>query len=454
MRLGLFCLILAAFPIACAPGASAVTIQQAVSCVPPSTARFVTSVDAGGRFFRDQRGDPILIRGDSPWAGLTRWSPDQARLWFDDRERTGFNAAIISLIGAVANGAPSDDGATYDGVQPFVDGDVTRWNEPYWQRVDDVMRLACAHGVTVFLYPIDGWTMTSQFRSAGEEKVRAFTAMVAQRYGGLPNVVWTAGGDYFAVGRFENQLFAAMLDTLRAYGSTRPFSIQLGYPVSRSTDSPFWRDLVDWDFVYSYQPVYRAVLDAYHRTPPRPSLLSETNYEGEHNIPGSPVTTSETLRRQVLWALTSGSPGTFFGSADWQFLPGWEARLDTPAVRQLQAVRDWFAARPWSTLVPDEGDELVTSGRGTELTRDDPNSSMLGDDWATAARTPDGSWWVVYVPTARTLTLRPGVSAVWVDPADAAGPTRPAIIDDGGQTTTPGPNVDDGPDWLLSITRG
>ena len=31
--------------------------------------------------------------------------------------------------------------------------------------------------------------MTSQFRSAGEEKVRAFTAMVAQRYGGLPDVV-------------------------------------------------------------------------------------------------------------------------------------------------------------------------------------------------------------------------------------------------------------------------
>lgn len=128
MRTGLFCLLLAlaVLPVACAPGAAAVTpiTQQSVRCDPPAAARFVTSVDAGGRFFRDQHGDPILVRGDSPWAGLTRWSPDQARLWFDDRERTGFNAMILSLIGAVANGAPSNDGATYDGVLPFVDGDV------------------------------------------------------------------------------------------------------------------------------------------------------------------------------------------------------------------------------------------------------------------------------------------------------------------------------------------
>ena len=38
---------------------------------------------------------------------------------FADRQRQGFNAAIVSLIGATANGAPSDDGATFDGLLPF-----------------------------------------------------------------------------------------------------------------------------------------------------------------------------------------------------------------------------------------------------------------------------------------------------------------------------------------------
>ena len=55
---------------------------------------------------------------------MTRLSPQQARLWFADRQTQGFNAAIVSLIGAIANGAPSDDGATFDGLLPFVDGDV------------------------------------------------------------------------------------------------------------------------------------------------------------------------------------------------------------------------------------------------------------------------------------------------------------------------------------------
>jgi hypothetical protein len=34
---------------------------------------------------------------------MTRLSPQQARLWFADRQTQGFNAAIVSLIGATAN---------------------------------------------------------------------------------------------------------------------------------------------------------------------------------------------------------------------------------------------------------------------------------------------------------------------------------------------------------------
>ena len=71
--------------------------------------------------------------------------------------------------------------------------------------------------------------------------------------------------------------------------------------------------------------------------PVRPVLLGEANYEGENNIPDSPPTTNETLRRQVLWSLTSGAAGDFYGSADWQFLPGWEDRLDRPGLTEVSA---------------------------------------------------------------------------------------------------------------------
>jgi hypothetical protein len=39
--------------------------------------------------------------------------------------------------------------------------------------------------------------------------------------------------------------------------------------------------------------------------------------------------------------------------------------------------------------VPDTQNELVTAGRGTELTTDQPKD-VLENDYVTAARTPDG----------------------------------------------------------------
>jgi hypothetical protein len=459
-KVGLLCL--AVFAAGCAAPAPSEDAPLTVAPVAPCEAvaghHFVTSISPDGRYFLDQHGNPLLVRGDSPWAGMTRWSPEQAELYFSNREVRGFNASIVSLVGAIANGAPSDDGATFDGVLPFVDGEITHWNETYWQRVDTIIRSACAHGNTVFLYPMDGWNVGPIFGGANADDARRFGAMVAHRYANFPNIAWMTGGDFFARDRHANDLFAAMLDGVRSTGNDKPFSIQLsGTPKSLSTDSPFWRDRVDWNFVYTYNPTYKAVLDAYRRSggrDPRPALLGEANYEGENNQPNSPPTTNETLRRQVLWALTSGSPGSFFGSDDWEFHPGWEARLNTPAVTQLQKIRDLFAARTWWTLVPDDQDQLVTEGRGTKLT-EDAEQDVLDNDYATGARSTDESWAVIYVPTARTLTLdtsrftRPWTGK-WIDPADASAPPIDAVIDR-GQVTSPGTNSDDGPDWLLLI---
>jgi hypothetical protein len=119
--------------------------------------------------------------------------------------------------------------------------------------------------------------------------------------------------------------------------------------------------------------------------------MSEANYEGENNLPGRPVTGDEVLRRQMAWALTSGSPGYFYGSDDWEFLPGWEGRLDTQAVAQLGRLREFFASFDWWALVPDESAEVLVGGRGEPVGLS-PRS---------------GSW-------AMTTSLRPGrVARSW-----------------------------------------
>jgi hypothetical protein len=363
------------------------------------------------------------------------------------------------LIGASENGGPADDGRTHDGLLPFDDGDVTRWNEPYWQRVDEYVRTACDHGNTLFLYPIDGWTVSKAFRNASREDAYRYGAMVAARYAGFPNIVWMTGGDHFPsdlAGRHDSppehdELFERVLAGIRSTGDNRPFSIQLGYPASISTDSPQWAPRVDFNFVYTYLPTYRAVLDAYRRDR-KPALLSEANYEGENNLPGTPVTGAEVLRRQMAWALTSGSPGYFYGSRDWELLPGWEGRLDTPAVAQLGRLRQFFESLDWSSLVPDESTEVLVGGRG-EPVGPGVEVGMMGSDYVTAARV--GGSLVAYVPTARTLTVDPvrlaQATASWVDPANATAPPIVVGIDESGMLTTPGRSSAGGEDWLLLL---
>jgi hypothetical protein len=435
---------------------------SAPSAPRPRTARagdppYLTSVAPGGRYFLDQFGEPFLVRGDSPWSLLTRLSPAQARLWFDDRRRHGVNAAIVSLIGATDNGGPSDDGATDDGLRPFVDGDILAWQEPYWQRVTAYLRMAADAGITVLLYPIDGWTIGHAVVPRSVEQCGRYGTKVAERFRDLPNIVWMTGGDYFpatddpARGSDVDRCLDAMLRGIRAAGDERPFSIQLGYDKSLSTENPYWAARVGWNFVYTYYPTYRAVLEAYAHRPALPAVMGEANYAGENNQPDTADTTDETLRRQVLWALTSGAAGEFGGTADWQFRPGWEQRLASPAAAQTRRLRDVVAALPWWRLVPDVDGTLVTGGRGTPVTTDTP-TDVLASDYATAARTPDGRVALVYVPTARTLTLdlaalAPDVRAEWIDPV--SGTRRPAAL----STTmiTPGAHPDGTADWLLLL---
>jgi hypothetical protein len=424
----------------------------------PEGPPFATSVSRDGRYFLDQRGKPLLLHGDSPWALMTKLSPEQARLWFADRQQQGFNAAIVSLIGATANGGPSDDGATFDGLLPFEDGDILRWREPYWERVTSYLQMAAERGITVMLYPIDGWTIGHSFVPTSIEQCHRFGGMVARRFRDLPNIVWMSGGDYepdtddLARGSDVDHCIDAMLRGIRETGDDRPFSIQLGARKSVSTDNPYWARRVDWNFVYTYYPTYKAVLDARRRTPAIPAVMGEANYEGENNQEETPPTTDETLRRQVLWSLTSGAAGEFMGSDDWEFHDGWEERLSTPALTQITRLRALFSELEWWRLVPDTNSELVTGGRGTELTGDEP-MDVLENDYATAARTPDGRLAVVYLPTERTITvdlsaMASGTRAAWVDPA--SGARRP--VPTAATFTPPGPNAAGDGDWLLLLT--
>ena len=430
------------------------------------TTPFVTGVSGNGRYFVDQTGAPVLIKGDSPWALFSNLSPAEVELWAANRESHGFNSAIVSLIGDSRNGGPSNGGGTYDGIKPFVNGNITTWNEAYWARMDNYLTILKNHGITAFLYPMDGWNTLSggAFYHKSATDSRTYGQMVATRYASYPNIVWMAGGDYqyFDDSQVYTE-FTNMLSGIRSTGDNRLFSVQHTLE-SLSTDVSQYESLTNWNFAYTYSLSYALTLRAYNQSlsarDPRPVVMSESNYEGENNT-GGPTTTNEALRRQQLWSLTSGSAGEFTGSQDWLFVAGWQNRLTTVWISQMQKIRNLFSSFNWHLLVPDDQAPLVTAGRGTKATNG--SLDVLQNDYVTAAQTPDKTLSVVYVPTntgntnARTITLNltrlpASYTATWVDPTDATV-SLPATIDASGQVTTPGTHTDGTRDWILLIRQ-
>lgn len=51
-----------------------------------------------------------------------------------------------------------------EGDLPFIDLDPTRWNEPYWQKIDKVVEMAWKKGIRIAMVPAWGQFIHSSSR--------------------------------------------------------------------------------------------------------------------------------------------------------------------------------------------------------------------------------------------------------------------------------------------------
>src|SRR5262245_14711022 len=108
-----------------------------------------------GRYLVDQQGRPFFITGDSPQALVVNLSRSEAEDFLANREAAGFNSIWVNLLCSTYTGG-RPDGSTIDGVLPFTrPNDLSTPNEAYFARVDHILNRAAAHGMTVFLDPIE-----------------------------------------------------------------------------------------------------------------------------------------------------------------------------------------------------------------------------------------------------------------------------------------------------------
>ena len=134
---------------------------------------------------------------------------------------------------------------------------------------------------------------------------------------------------------------------------------------------------------------------------------------------------------------------------------GWESHLDTPGAAQIANLKSFFESRAWYDLVPDQAHATLTAGYGTFSSK----GTVDGNDYATAARTPDGRLAIIYAPTIRPLSidmskLSGPATARWFDPASGAYLAidgSPFPNTSSRSFTPPGKNHDGNEDWVLLL---
>jgi hypothetical protein len=446
---------------------------------------FPLKVSANNRYLVDRDGAPFLMVGDSPQSLIGNLSEDEAAAYIANRETYGINALWINLLCNAGTGCRSD-GATADGFVPFtVPGDLSSPNPAYFQRAEDMIRLADKHGMVVILAPIEtiGWLGT--LRTNGATKAYGYGQYLGSRYRDVPNIIWMHGNDFQSWQDSDDRsLVQAVARGIRDADPNHLHTVELNFLTSGSLDDSSWQPLIDLSAAYTYFPTYAQISTEYNRADHKPVFLVEANYEFEHN-PDTDGGTTQNLRRQEYWTMLSGATGQLYGARTWAFEKGWETELNTRGVVELSYMRKLFAHRRWYDLVPDQTHTVTITGYDplseyvgtltaylgsyrvltfvqrlfTKFKRFTHFGSIATNAYAPTARTADGSLAIVYLPTNRPIAidmskLAAPVTARWYDPTNATFyPASESCLANGGVRafSPPGSNSAGDGDWVLLL---
>lgn len=404
-------------PLAILPADAAPDPMQSVM---PDTDVYPLKPSANKRYLIDQRSRPFLMVGDAPQTIIANLSVAEAATYMANRREYEINTLWINLLCNFSDGC-NKDATTFDGVAPFVvSGELSRPNPVYFQRADDIIKLAATYGMVVLLDPIETSSWLPILRAAGVEQAFRYGQYLGRRYKNFPNIIWMHGNDFQSWRKHtDDALVQAVARGIRSEDQVHIHTVELNYLTSGSLDDPSWAPLIELDAAYTYFPTYAQVLAEYKRAEFKPVFMVEANYEFERAAESSP----QSLRRQEYWTMLSGATGQVYGSAyTWRLGKGWEDKIDTPGAIQLRLMKNLFAGRKWYDLVPDQDHTVVLDGYDQLAEYVGKTIAYLGSlrlpfnlvDWlkrltqlslvsmntyAPAARTSDGTLVMVYLPS-------------------------------------------------------
>jgi uncharacterized repeat protein (TIGR01451 family) len=408
--------------------------RRDVAPAPLAPPAFPLHVDAATRRLVDAAGAPFLVTGDAAWSLMVRLTQAEVQQYLDDRRARGFNTVLVNLIEHHFGGPVNRYGKG-----PFLTpGDFSTPDDAYFAHADWVISQAAQRGILVLLAPMylgyqggnEGWYQ--EMLANGTNKCRQYGRYVGERYAGFPNVIWVNGGDAPPMNGLAQ--IEAIVAGIKEFDTVHLHTAHSSR--GRSAIDDYDRPWLDLNTTYTdcagALPQSRA---DYLRTKPLPFFHIEGIYE---NLGAS----SSCLMGQAYFPAFLGARGHVFGNDPvWLFDPGWPNALGSAGATYMRNAWALLLSREGWGLVPDIDEQIVTSGRGS------------GTGYAAAARAPSGTSVLVYVPTARTLTVDtaqvPGASFVgwWFNAASGAAQMIGTFANGGSRAfTTPA-----GGPWVLVL---
>ena len=361
---------------------------------------YPVKVSENGRYFVDQKGNPVFWLGITQWQIFREYKVEEARAILENAGSKGF-AFVQAMLMGVGDGTQPN---VY-GQKPWIDNNPLTPNEEYFKNVDAVIRIAGENNVvfSVTLYH-------QRYRKyITLENARAWAKWLATRYKTAPNIVWSMTPE-------AKEEFVPVLRELAAGLHEGDGGLHLitfkpdPAPYSSSfLHNESWLDFDGMQTWKSVELIYPMVTKDYNLKPVKPVLMAEGAYEAgtEYGFDVTPLW----IRRQAYYSYLAGAHHTYGHNDSWRVLPTWRKALDAPGAVQMGILRKIFLGlKEWWYLVPDQS--IFASGGNT-----------AGQVLILAARHKDGKWIMVYLANKADFSINMNklspagkVNASWVDP--------------------------------------
>ncbi len=395
--------------------------DSGVSAEESSEIRKLAPVDVSvnGKYLVGVDGEPFFWMGDTAWNLTHRLTKEEIEAYLDDRQEKGFNVILFRLPLQDLEGEPQHDNRY--GQVPFVNKDITKPNEDYFELVDFVLDETAERGMVAGILPLWGFVVGGKLGySVSEEDIAVYANWLSNRYQDRKNIIWISGGDTGKDGRWE----------LLGRG------LKLGDPEKLVTFHP-GRDGIssfhlfgdaDWlDFHMTQtghspdlETNYVTIDEIYHESQ-KPILNGEPAYEDIPTGNGNRISPHQ-VRKAAYWSLLSGGFGHVYGHTEiFQFARAmagqpdtygannpWTESINDPGVQQMAMLSSLLQSVPWHRFEPKQG--LIASENPT------------GAAHIRAAALNDGSMVWIYFPEQQTATidlaqLAGSFDVRWFDPA-------------------------------------